>query len=70
MKVQIKKWLSDAPTHCDLCGRGITEHFVDGKTVLGPWGIMCMTCHASVGCGLGVGRGQEYDLETLVKVRG
>jgi hypothetical protein len=35
--------------------------FIDGKTVMGPWGKLCMACHKKVGVGLGLGRGQKYE---------
>jgi cytochrome c553 len=34
--------------------------FVDGLTRYGPWANMCVSCHASSGYGLGIGRGQKY----------
>lgn len=65
-----KKWLSDLPERCDICKKPMRGNFVDGKTIFGPWGIMCMSCHDVAGCELGEGRGQEYDLKTLEKVGG
>ena len=66
------KWLSPRPTKCDLCGTEIAKQksFVDGKTTLGPWAIMCMPCYFINGVGLGLGRGQKYDVKTLEKVEG
>jgi len=63
-----KEWISPAPKECDLCHQKLTNSFVDGKTDLGPWGIMCCQCHAIHGSGLGIGRGQQYDLTTLNKI--
>lgn len=60
-KVSVTHWLSEMPTTCDLCGCKLTTTFVDGKTKLGPWGIMCPTCHKSEGFGLGIGKGQKYN---------
>ena len=57
-----KKWLGTPPKQCDVCGSKITMEFVDGKTTLGPWANLCMTCHEAVGVGLGTGRGQHYYL--------
>lgn len=47
---------------CGLCTNGITKEFIDGKTVYGSWGIMCLSCHDAYGYGLGVGKGQRYVL--------
>lgn len=66
----VKKWMSAAPTNCDVCSYNLGKFFVDGKTRPGPWGILCEECHAKVGCGLGEGRGQKYLLSTLEKVGG
>jgi hypothetical protein len=33
---------------------------VDGATKGGPWASMCDDCHADMGVGLGVGKGQRY----------
>ena len=65
-----RKWLSEAPTHCDLCNDELTDTFVDGKTLQGPWGNMCVYCHDVYGVGFGTGRGQKYNLETLEKLEG
>ena len=55
------KWAGAAPATCDMCSMDIKDgHFVDGKTVMGPWATMCARCHGSYGVGLGVGLGQEY----------
>ena len=55
------KWAGAAPSSCDICGSAIHDgHFIDGKTVMGPWANMCPNCHGSYGVGLGVGLGQEY----------
>ena len=50
------------PKTCDVCGEAIDEQFVDGKTKMGPWGILCLDCHVDVGVGLGTGKGQRYRL--------
>ena len=62
------QWLSPAPTECDLCHEGLKDCFIDGKTTYGPWATMCPTCHNLFGCGLGLGKGQKYDLDTLEKL--
>jgi len=61
-------WMSPPPTQCDLVGVMAARHdsiadsgeFVDGKTRMGPWGCLCMKCHARYGVGLGLGKGQHY----------
>jgi hypothetical protein len=64
-----KKWLGNQPTKCDLCkGKFTDEFFIDGKTVYGPWAIMCTCCHSHSGHGLGLGKGQKYNSKTLLKV--
>lgn len=72
-----KRWMGEKPYNCQMnsCGKvfelvkGEVE-FVDGKTRYGPWAIMCVACHEKHGVGLGTGRGQKYNLETLEKVDG
>ena len=54
-------WLSEVPAQCDLCETPITNTFIDGKTVHGPWGIMCISCHVLDGYGFGTGRGQKFE---------
>jgi len=63
------KWIGDV-TDCDVCHDEIQGHFIDGKTIYGPWALMCDTCHGKVGVGLGTGYGQRYNLETREKVLG
>ncbi len=67
-----KKWFGDQPPECNICHRPFKDgdKFVDGKTVMGPWGIMCMSDHGMYGVGLGTGRGQKYDWTTLNKEEG
>jgi hypothetical protein len=65
-----KMWMGTAPQLCQLCSNPLKKQFVDGKTQMGPWGIMCVSCHKRRGCGLGTGRGQKYDLVTLEKIEG
>lgn len=66
-----KRWLGDLPVTCDICCKEVTKgHFVDGRTKMGPWGLMCMGCHSIRGVGLGTGRGQKYDAKTGLKVGG
>lgn len=55
-------WMSAVPAKCDTCDTPIVDIFYDAKTVYGPWGILCPTCH-TLGPGLGLlgpGAGQEF----------
>ena len=54
----MKTWLGS--TKCDICGREIEKTLIDGMTQMGPWAVMCPTCHKIHGVGLGDGRGQKY----------
>lgn len=74
---QTKKWMGEVPVACQLCGTSIGasqpapfNQFVDGKTLSGSWGLLCVPCHEAYGCGLGTGRGQKYNAATLDKVEG
>ena len=53
-------WLGEAPAKCNIGGEPIVDKFVDGNTKFGPWGFMCVNCHARHGYGLGTGKGQLY----------
>jgi hypothetical protein len=70
---KVKKWLG-SQTKCDFCKIELTSWtvaaFVDGKTVMGPWALMCPECFEKYGVGLGLGRGQKYDAQTKVKIEG
>ena len=52
-------WLS-AVNNCEICGTPHTDKMVDGATKMGPWALMCLSCHGSIGRGLGTGLGQMY----------
>jgi hypothetical protein len=54
-------WVGRSPVACDCCGIGIHSVFVDGATILGPWGNLHPACHANIGRGLGLGLGQRYE---------
>jgi hypothetical protein len=56
----LKFWQGAAPAACEVCKEPIKLVFVDGATVHGPWACMCAACHARIGRGLGVGKGQQY----------
>ncbi len=60
---QEKRWLSSYD-ECDICHgpvKGKVPWFVDGKTTMGPWGLLCPKCFTRYGTGLGCGLGQRYD---------
>lgn len=58
-----KLWLEQIPTECDICQNPIASAFFDGKTIRGPWAIMCPECHKNYGLNLGTGHGQKYVLD-------
>lgn len=59
-------WTGMRTKECQLCGESLGETFVDGRTSVGVWAIMCTSepgktgCHELYGKGLGVGNGQLY----------
>lgn len=62
-----KKWLGTTPIVCDICKHKVTSpSFVDGKTKVGPWALMCSDCYRSQGTGIG----QTYNTTTLEKEEG
>ena len=68
-----KKWKSEKPVDCDICKCSLTndDYFIDGRLEYGgQWAIMCVECFNKYGVGLGLGRGQKYDWDTLEKVAG
>ena len=63
---KIKTWIGD-PGPCNFChevmaGESTKTQFVDGKTKIESWAIMCMAHHYRYGMGLGLGLGQRYKL--------
>lgn len=59
----MKKRTKDKPAECQLCHAKITKQFVDGATrPRGQWADMCLACHRAYGYGLGIGKGQYYEL--------
>lgn len=63
-------WISEPPKLCQICEEPIKGSFIDGKTVYGPWAVMCVPCHCEVGQGFGTGKGQQFDTVTLRKILG
>jgi hypothetical protein len=67
----VKRWTS-AREKCDICEASIADtEFVDAKTRMGPWALMCMDCWVEVGAyrTFGLGKGQHYDRHA-VKIDG
>jgi len=44
----------------DAFGEPITNEFVDGATVMGPWAMMSPASFKRMGRGVGTGKGQRY----------
>lgn len=59
------KWHGVIPKKCDLCEGELKGAFVDGRTKIGSWAIMCLPCHKEFGVGLGLGKGQKYELKVI-----
>ena len=60
----------DKKGECDICGRENLKTLIDGCTVDGLWGILCILCHGLYGRGLGIGNGQLYSHKsTMNEVR-
>jgi hypothetical protein len=55
-----KYWNGTIPTKCEICGKPLTKYFIDGRTRMGPWAIMCPECFKVYGSDLGIGKGQKY----------
>ena len=47
---------------CDCCQKN--PAFMDGKTKMGSWAYMCVSCSAVFSIGLGVGKGQQLVLRS------
>jgi hypothetical protein len=63
-------WLSNH-SNCDICTDPLDGAvFVDGKTRMEYWALMCPKCFVKYGVGLGQGKGQSYDAITLEKIEG
>ena len=60
-------WKSQTPTKCQICRKKISALFVDGRINrpgFRTWATMCVTCHGSIGSGLGTGCGQMFGRDT------
>lgn len=55
-----KRYWTGRVADCDDFGDPVTDTFIDGATVFGPWAIMSPKSHRANGRGLGTGRGQKY----------
>ena len=53
-------WCGPVPQEDDF-GFPVIDEFIDGKTIMGPWAIMCPHSHAMNGVGLCTGLGQRYE---------
>ena len=66
-----KKWLSPKPLACQTCGIVFKtgDIFIDGRTSMGPWALMCRQCHLDIGTGIGTGNAQQYDWDTCRQLK-
>jgi hypothetical protein len=55
-------WMGDAPAQCDICNGGFASVMYDARTKSGQWGNICRKCFSAYGVGIGMGRGQRYEL--------
>jgi len=65
------KWLGPLG-NCELCERSLEDFtkFYNAKTYHDLWAIMCPDCYALCGIGIGIGKGQEFSIDTRLKLRG
>jgi hypothetical protein len=62
MSAPTRIWLS--PLHdCDVCSQPFGKVMFDARVLRGPWGNVCQTCFDRDCEGLGIGRGQKYELQ-------
>ena len=59
IKEEDKYWMGSI-NDVDDFGKPIKDEFVDGKTTMGPWGIMSPESFRIHGVGVGQGKGQKY----------
>lgn len=73
MKEEKEVFWSGSAQRCDFCKNELTAEFLDGRTHIGSWAIMCPSCAVKHGVGIGQGRGQVYQKQPdgrWKKVRG
>ena len=72
MNREKKFWMGTWPYNCDICQKDLTKTvvFYDSRTQSGRWGLLCPACFRMYGTGIGTGYGQEYDSNTLEKIKG
>lgn len=64
-----KKWCG--PSTCEICHKEPRGFFVDGRTRMGPWALMCASCWKIHGVGeFGKGYAQKYDAQSKEKLAG
>lgn len=62
------RWLGTIPKRCEICEERLEREFVDGRTKLGLWAIMCVNCFRVHGVGFGLGKGQKYSIPEGQKI--
>ena len=65
-----KEWASEVPEKCQFCNQPLKNVFYDMNYKFMGWGIGCEDCHKEHGVGLGIGRGQMFDLKTRKMLAG
>lgn len=59
---------------CQVCGDAFSETTAqvvyDARTYTGQWAFLCEECFQDLCSGLGVGRGQKYDINTRENIEG
>ena len=67
----MKKWMGKKPEKCQICQSTIGKVFYDARIpAYGRWGLICQNCFELFNCSLGLGKGQKYNSETLIKIGG
>ena len=59
---------------CEVCEGNLHPYqnkhwYVDGRTTMGPWALMCVSCFEKYGVGLGLGKGQKYNADTNEEIK-
>lgn len=65
-----KVWMGSMTCDFHNCDLSNVEFFVDGKTKMGPWALMCPGAFYEHGVGIGPGQGQQYNGKTREKIDG